>query len=300
MLIVRYSAFFNADISSGNKYFELVISLMTVNKFLQPYVGLKVIIYTMHSYKKSFEVLLEKYGFSYEVWDLDAMHPQFWHNSVEFSKSLSNLTEIDKICTVRMLSDFHLLDKNAYRLLIGADVYFLGIPDEVLGFVWSGSAEKKEKILYMRDMYTFGGFEYKIRHWAGEHLSGLLGDFYCLAPEVTLDVSAVQGCLRMIDSWPVVPSRYDPTPPHNLSGVTTPEQQAASLLLAPFGGTKLPANRYSHYQYFPELVLLHSHTLAFPLTHLGDEFVREFVAIIGVEPNVSQLSGAQEPILSGQ
>lgn len=85
--------------------------------------------------------------------------------------------------------------------------------------------------------------------------------------------------MKMIDRWPLEPSRYDPPIPM----ATTPEQHAAAILLYPFGGQALPSNRYAHIQYHGSLAVLHTHDVGVVLKHLGEEAVGRFTAITGFQ-----------------
>lgn len=163
MLIVRYSAFFKADQSSGRNYAELALSLMTVERNVAPFVDIKVVIYTLAEHRPSVEALLAHFGFASEIMALDEMMPDRYQENVAFANSLSNLTEVDRICSVRMLTDFEFLDSSSHRLLIGTDVFFLDCPQEIFAFVWG--PHKDHSILFMQDLFTFGGAEYGIRYY---------------------------------------------------------------------------------------------------------------------------------------
>lgn len=95
-----------------------------------------------------------------------------------------------------------------HRLLIGCDIFFLKVPQEVLAFTWQ--PDKQAKVLYMADVNSFAGALYKLRYYKPPILEGLLGDFYCLAPGVRLAEDAIRGCLKMIDDWPANIHRWEP------------------------------------------------------------------------------------------
>jgi hypothetical protein len=71
-----------------------------------------------------------------------------------------------------------------------------------------------------------------------------LGDFYCLAPGVSLSREAIVACLRTIDSWPPL-DRWNP-PLINEAYAHACEQQAAAILLADFEARQLPTEGYVH------------------------------------------------------
>jgi hypothetical protein len=274
MLLIRYAAFYNADKSNEKYKAELALSLLTVELFLSPYIDTKIVIYTLSQYKPSFERLCLNYKVDIDVIDIDVRLGDRHIENANFAGSIVNSSEVDRICVVRMLTDFEILDKTAYRLLIGSDVFFLSVPQDVLSYVWGPSPDKK--VLFMQDLYTFSGAEYSIRYYNPPILKSLLGDFYCLAPGVELRRDAITGCMKMIDAWPTVPSRYDPP----IDSATTPEQHAAAILLYPFGGQALPSNRYSHVRYHKGLSVLHTHDIAAALNHLGDGVMRRFRTIM--------------------
>ena len=276
MLVVRYSAFFDENVHNRKYYNELTLSLITLERFVCNFINVEVIIYTLSQYQKSIEKLISYFSLRFRIIVLDIDLPEKYAENREFANSLSNMSDVDRLCVMRMLTDFYILDNNAYRLLIGTDIFFLDCPQELLSFVWGGGANRDAKVLYMRDMYTFAGKEYKIRYFHPPILNGLLGDFYCLAPGVSLEQEAIKGCLKMIETWPVIPSRFDPPLPEN---VTTPEQHAAAILLYPFGGEALPSDRYSHISNLHSLSVLHTHTISHAIQHLDNSFNEKFIQI---------------------
>lgn len=256
MIVVRYSAFFDEKVNNGSYYNELTLSLITLKNFVFKFTDVEIVFYTLSQYHKAIERLMSYFTFNFKIIVLDVDFSEKYAKNREFANSLSNLTDVDRSCVVRMLTDFDVLDKNTYRLLIGTDIFFLKCPQELLSFVWSGDAKRDSKVIYMMDVNTFAGQRYKLRYYNPPILNGLLGDFYCLAPGVSLSQDAIKGCLKMIDDWPVSPSRYDPAINETW---TTPEQQAAAILLYPFGGEALSPDRYSHWIYKESLAAIHYH-----------------------------------------
>ena len=254
MLYVRYSAFFPLT-GSERREIELVLSLVTLERQLFRYTSLTVVVYTLSAYKQSYVDLCAKFAFPSQVMALDQEYaPQFarWQ---AIAAEIQHKTTADRHCIVRMLADFHILPTDAHRLLIGCDVFFLDVPQEVLRFLWS---EKKEAaVLYLTDVYSFAGIRYRLPYYHPPILEGLLGDFYCLAPGVHLTEESIHGCLKMIDAWPTGSKRWDPELAYD--GTHACEQQAAAILLQCFGGEPLPTERYSHVARLPGTAVLHTH-----------------------------------------
>lgn len=280
MLTIRYAAFFAADQSNPKLYSELALSLLTVDRHVAPYLDITVRIHTISPFVAAAEALCRHFSFPFEVVALDRIEGGRFEENAEFANALGNLTEIDRFCVIRMLSDFALLDDDGFRLLIGADVFFLDCPQEVFAFVWGPGDGKR--VLYMQDLHSFSGAEYGIRYYHPPALPSLLGDFYCLAPGVKLSRSAITGCLKMIDAWPTTPSRFVPS----TGGATAPEQQAAAILLQRFGGEALPAARYAHIHAHPDLAVLHTHNIADVFRRLGPWSVEAFQEITGFKVEI--------------
>jgi hypothetical protein len=280
MLTIRYAAFFAADRTNPKLYSELALSLMTLDRHVAPYLDLVVRIHTIGPYVAAAEKLCANFSFRSEVVALDRVIGGRFEENAEFANSLSNLTEVDRFCVIRMLSDFALLDDDGFRLLIGTDIFFLDCPQEVFAFVWGPG--DGNRVLYMQDLHSFSGAEYGIRYYHPPALPSLLGDFYCLAPGVKLSRSAITGCLKMIDVWPTSPSRFVPP----TDGATAPEQQAAAILLQRFGGEALPAERYAHIRGHSDLAVLHTHDIAEVFRRLGPWSIETFQEITGFKVEI--------------
>ena len=255
MLYVRYSAFFPL-IGTERREIELGLSMVTLEHKVSRYLPISVVIYTLAAYKQAYNALCSQFTFPSRVIALDEEYASEFARWQEIASEIQNKTTADQHCIIRMLADFHILPREAHRLLIGCDVFFLDVPQEVLRFVWNGN--KKDGVLYLVDRYSFAGVPYRLRFYHPPILDGLLGDFYCLAPGVRLAEDAIHGCLKMIDAWPTGPKRWEPELSYNETHAC--EQQAAAILLQPFGGEPLPAPRYSHITQVPEMAVLHSHS----------------------------------------
>jgi hypothetical protein len=255
-LYVRYCAFFPIS-GSEQMAMELALSLVTLERQVAPYVDICVIIYTLSAHKESHLGFCANFKFSTRVIALDAEYIEEFSRWQQIATEIKNKTATDQLCIIRMLADFHILPADAHRLLIGCDIFFLDIPQEVLRFVWD--QEKEAKVLYMMDVYSFAGVPYRLRHYKPPILEGLLGDFYCLAPGVQLKEKTIHGCLKMIDAWPTGPGRWDPEIIYPLTHGC--EQQATAILLQTFGGQALPRQRYSHICQLASLAVLHTHRI---------------------------------------
>lgn len=271
MLIVRYNVFFP---ETEFNYFELALSLTTLDAYVGPYIPMRVIIYTLERFKPYLTRLCSSFRFEHRVVALDRDHPDLYARNTEFAATIKNCLPVDRICINRMLCDFELLPADTHRLLIGTDIFFLDVPQEVLAFVWS--EDPKEKVLYAFDNTTFGGVKYKLTHYRPPILEGLLGDFYCLAPGVRLRRDSIIGCLRMIDAWPTTPNRYQPP---FLDVVNACEQQATAILLQQFGGITLPQERYSHWHYTPSVAVLHTHDVSKAVTNSKPEVIERYLSL---------------------
>ncbi|SDO19010.1 hypothetical protein SAMN05216360_11636 [Methylobacterium phyllostachyos] len=268
MFTVRYSALFEP--SKINTYFiELALSMATLKYFIGPYVDLKVVIYIQQRYRPKFEAFAASYGFNYKLVALD--DGPIFHHDKEFAQTIVNCEDVDRICIRRMLADFRELDVQSHRLLIGADVFFFAAPDEILRFYWSSG--NKNRVLYAADTLSFRGSLYKLKFFRAPIIEGLLGDFYMLAPGVSLTEKSIKQCLRLIDSWPVSECQFVPEVScrSNLS-----EQHAAAILLEPFGGELLPPERYNHSQYGPDSVATHWHAANLVAQRMPEAVMRIF------------------------
>ena len=265
MFYVRYSAFFPLT-GTERREIELGLSLVTLEQKLSPYLSLCVVIYTLSAYKQSYLDLCARCAFSSQVIALDEEHAADFARWQAIASKIRNKTAADQHCIVRMLADFRLLPSDAHRLLIGCDVFFLDVPQELLRFVWNEN--KKGGVLYLTDAYSFAGVPYRLRYYHPPILDGLLGDFYCLAPGVHLTEESIHGCLKMIDAWPTGPKRWEPELAYD--GTHACEQQAAAILLQPFGGEPLPTERYSHITQHSGMAVLHSHGFEDVLGTLDD------------------------------
>lgn len=267
MLSIRYSAMFTRESHPG-AYAELAHSLAGVQLHVAPYAPARVIVYTSPAAEPSVRRLLARTELAHELLVLDPGADAAFAEAQAFAASIATATPVDRICIARMLTDFRLLPADGHRLLLGADVVFLDVPDELLEFAWQ--QRPRAGVAYAVDTVTFGGRRYRLRYWRGQLLDGLLGDLYCLAPGVSVPAEAVRGALRVIDSWPVE-RRYDPA--IDPSWITC-EQQAAAMVLAPFGGQELPPERYSHRKWRRGMAALHTHDLGRLPRYLKPEHAR--------------------------
>lgn len=282
MLTVRYSALFEPSLHE-QKYLEMTLSLLTLEHFVAPYVKLEVILYVNSEFSSAFRELMLNFSFTYRLYC--PLASAQYENDRQFVSTIERAEDVDKICIIRMLNDFRELSCSNYRLLIGTDVFFFGIPDELLSFCWSEDPDKR--VLYMADVTTFRGGLYQLRYFKKNILEGLLGDFYCLAPGVSLREDSITGCLKMIDGWPVQPSRYIPA----IAGRSTQcKQQAASILLHQFGGELLPPVRYSHNQIGPEVIVCHTHDLGQAIRHVPQTVLMRFLSITGLKTRIEAFS----------
>ena len=270
MLYVRYSAFFPLA-GSERREIELGLSLVMLEHKVSRYLSLSVVIYTLAAYKQAYIELCNQFTFPSRVIALDEEYVSEFARWQEISSEIQNKTTADQHCIVRMLADFHILPKDAHRLLIGCDVFFLDVPQEVLRFVWNEN--KRCGVLYLVDGYSFAGVPYRLRYYHPPILDGLLGDFYCLAPGVHLGEDAIHGCLKMIDAWPTGPKRWEPELSYDQTHAC--EQQATAILLQPFGGEPLPTERYSHIVQHPGMAVLHSHGFEDVLGMLDDSSLEQ-------------------------
>lgn len=259
-------AVFPAD-HAHQAFRELALSLVTLEAFVAPHIELEVVIYTTRRFVASLSAHCDQLDLNCRLIAIDEREQGAADQA--FASSLQHLTLVDRICVVRMLSDAELLNPSRYRLLLGADVFFLEPPTEVIDFARGGTG-----VLYMQDHLSTKG-PYRIRYFEGDTLESFLGDFCCLSPGVQFGREAVMDCLRMIDAWPTEPSRYDPP----LPGVTTPEQHAASILLARFAGRALPTERYAHI--VEGECVMHTHTLFDVLVHLAPSVRHRYAETLG-------------------
>lgn len=272
MLKVRYSAQFEP--SSDNLYYrELALSLVTLQHFVAAYADVSVVLYVKSKHKEKFAKLISLFDFECEL--VAPEEGPHFAADYQFAQSVTHCEEVDRICIRRMLTDFRDLNINDHRLLLGSDVFFLAIPDDLLQFYWSYSGENR--ILYMADTTNFRGSPYKLRFFNAPILEGLLGDFYLLAPGVSLAEKSIKQCLRLIDSWPVSQSRYVPGIDYRS---TQSEQQAASILLQPFGGKMLAPERYSHSLIGPDSIVVHTHALNDVIPRLPQIVIDRFMVAL--------------------
>lgn len=254
-LVIRYSALFD-DTSKEPKDIErvseLVCSLLSLKLFLFPYLDCHLVIYTLDCYKPRLQEILnylEINNFSFIFLDSK--------EDIAVAESIKNCTHVDRIVIRRMLADFRELPSSTFRLLMGADCYFFQPPQEIISYTWNKNPP--HKILYMIDNFTFRGIPYKLRFYRPEILKGLLGDFYCLAPGVSLNRESIIRCLKLIDDWPLE-DRWIPSLPRNMKNlVHACEQQAVAMLLGQFPGKALSSSLYNHWMPRSSCVLLHSH-----------------------------------------
>ncbi len=248
-LTLRYCALFGAHTETERQYGEFCLSAASVKHFLAPYVDLSIVLYTLPEYAESVQRVLNQLDLRHEIELLDNVE------DAQFADSIEHCQPIDRICIRRMLQDFRALDDDSFRLLMGTDCFLLGVPDEVISFTWNPRRERM--VLYAQDVTTFGGVPYKLRYWRGRLLDGLLNDFYCLGPGVTLQPDAIRKCLRLIDRWPPT-GRFDP--PYD-GPVHACEQMAAAMMLAQYNSEPLRPDRYSHMSISLDTVMVHTHDL---------------------------------------
>lgn len=247
--IIRYSAWFGMQ--DRYRWRQLTFAMTTMKRFILPYLDAELVVYTLQRHQPDLARMAEYLELPFQIVAIDADADR-WREVSDFANSIQHCSEVDRICIVRMLTDFHLLPPDSCRLLVDTDFYFLRPPDELLQFCWAGG-EAGTKVLFATDNYTFGGHHYELPFFSGPILNGLIGALYCMAPGVHLSQGAIQGCLRLIDHWPPVRERYKPI----YQFVHACEQQAAAIMLAPFGGRALPRDRYSHVRAFSTTVAVH-------------------------------------------
>jgi hypothetical protein len=275
VLHVRYCAFFAAS-RTQSSCVELLLSLLTLEQHVAPYIDLRVVIYTLAVYRDGLQRLSSHFKFPFSIVALDIEFAAKYAEWSAVANSIQHALPVDRLCVVRMFADFHILPVHEHRLMIGCDVFFLKVPQELLAFVWR--ARKTYKVLYLSDVYSFAGVPYRLRYYHPPILEGLVGDFYCLAPEVHLHENAIHGCLKMIDDWPTVPGRWDP--PLSSTMVHACEQQAAAILLQPFKGESLPVERYANNFENRGLTVFHGHATKFVVRLLDEATMARSRAIV--------------------
>jgi len=275
VLHVRYSAFFPVSRTESNCV-ELLLSLLTLEQRVAPYIDLRVVIYTLTIYRAGFQRLSTQFKIPFSIIALDTEFAAKYAEWTAVANSIQHALPVDRLCIVRLFADFHVLPADEHRLMIGCDVFFLEVPQELLAFIWKG--KKKSKVLYLSDAYSFAGVPYRLRYYHPPILEGLVADFYCLAPGVKLHENAIHGCLKMIDDWPTIPRRWDP--PLHSSIVHACEQQAAAILLQPFKGESLPVERYANNFENPGLTVFHGHATKFVVKRLNEDIMARSRAII--------------------
>lgn len=278
-LYVRYCAFFPIT-RSQDIAIELLLSVTTLEEQVSRYANITLVFYTLSAYKQSYLDLCAMFSFPSRVIALDEEYATELTRWEEIANEIKHKTNTDHRCIIRMLADFHILPTDQHRLLIGCDIFFLKVPQEVLAFIWN--PDKQAKVLYMADVNSFAGALYKLRYYKPSILEGLLGDFYCLAPGVRLTEEAIRGCLKMIDDWPANIHRWEPTA--KLDGTHACEQQAAAILLQPFGGQLLPVGRYSHVTVLSDLAVIHTHSISNITVILDDKVKARAKELLAVWP----------------
>lgn len=254
-MIVRYSIL--SDDTSKNpkdirRVAEFICSIISVKIYLLPYTECTIVIYTLQRYLNRLQEILNY---------LEIKNAAFVimenEEDIAFADSIKNCSVVDRICIRRMLADFRELPESSFRLLLGTDCYFFRVPHEVISYTWNQNHEAK--VLYMIDNQTFRGKRYKLRFYRSPILEGLLGDFYCIAPGVSLKRESIMSCLKLIDDWPLY-QRWQPDLPKFMKKkVHACEQQAAAMLLGQFPGKALPSSLYNHNLPKNGCVLLHAH-----------------------------------------
>lgn len=252
-LVIRYCVMFDdrtEDIQDKVRMAEFIFSLVSVKHYLLPFIECEFYIYCSR---------LNQDRVSFVMSYLDIKPVQFLvmddEQDIEFAGSIRYCTSVDRICIRRMLFDFRSLPQDRFRLLIGTDIYFFKIPDEIICRNYGNDG--KYDVPYLADTTTFRGELYRLRFWHGSLLPGLLGDFYLLPPRLQIDRSAIISALRIIDSWSPL-KRYLPELPKGLrNNVHSCEQQATSIVLGQWQGYALPPDRYMHYLPKPTMAVLH-------------------------------------------
>ncbi len=278
-LYVRYCAFFPIT-RAQDIAIELLLSVASLEQQVSRYAKITLVFYTLSAHKQNYLDLCSMFSFPSRVIALDEEYASELTRWEEIANEIKHKTQTDHRCIVRMLADFHILPADQDRLLIGCDIFFLDVPQELLAFIWN--PVKQAKVLYMTDVNSFAGSLYKLRYYKPPILEGLLGDFYCLAPGVHLSEDAISGCLKMIDDWPTGPERWDPTPP--LEGTHACEQQAAAILLQPFGGQVLSPLRYSHWTLHEGLAVAHTHVIVDISQRLNSKTMARAKELLAVWP----------------
>jgi len=263
MLYVRYSALFPV-VRTQSYCVELLLSLLSLEQRVARYLDLCVVIYTLADFKQGFLNLCTHFDFPTRVIALDEEYASLYKCWNDFASTIRQKMQVDQLCIIRMLADFHILPPSEHRLLTGCDIFFLDVPQELLRFVWK--EKKKKKVLYLQDVFSSAGVPYRLRYYPHPILEGLVGDFYCLAPGVHLEEADIRNCLTMIDTWPTSPGRYDPLSCIEETG--TCEQQATAILLQPWGGKPLPLDRYAHFYQNQTLAVFHGHATQFVASRL--------------------------------
>ncbi len=231
---------------------QLVFSLLSLKLFVLPYAGAcSIIIYTLDKYIPPLKKNLDSLSIAnYDFYILDSP------SDIDFAESLENCSEVDRICVRRMLADFRVLPVDSFRLLLGNDIYFFSPPQEIIS--WTFNLNPSVNVLYMIDDFFFKEQPYKLRYYRPEILGGLLGDFYCIAPGVSLERTSIVSCLRLIDDWPPYRRWIPELPRHMTKMVHACEQQAAAMLLGQFVGKALPSSLYNNYVPRKNCVVLHT------------------------------------------
>jgi hypothetical protein len=248
-MIVRYSLLATAVLDHPrmqSNILELASSLASLARHVRPHLNVRLVIKTSEPLQDCLQGLCRALGFRH--W----LVAPYQKHQLEFGEMVRSGELTDQLCVARFLADFEDLPTDRFRLLVGNDCHFLAPPLELIEFVRSGVSNR---MLYAVDTHTWGGVRYRLKHFAGPTIPGLLGDFYCLAPGVTLSPDEIIGTVRMIDAWP--PDRWIPDLP-GPPRVHALDQQAAAILLTKVDGQELDPVRYSHWCYTSSSVMAHA------------------------------------------
>jgi tetratricopeptide (TPR) repeat protein len=266
-LVIRYSVLFDPlnDIGRG---IQLSCSLLSLKLYLFPYVPYHLVFYTAPKLCSSIRAICTCLDIPASTYSFIYLNDE---EDRKFSEDIHQATPTDRICIRRMLADFRELPSDNFRLLLGSDCYFFSPPHELIAFAWSSTA--KFKVIYAVDNFTFSEKLYSVPYWQANVLAGLLGDFYCLAPGVSLSRASIVGCLKLIDNWPSSGRLI----PGDRFVAHACEQIAAAILLAQFPSRALPDSLYVHWVYKPGCVMLHGKNPDNLLSVMPSELAKKLV-----------------------
>eukprot|EP00931_Biecheleriopsis_adriatica_P073615 TRINITY_DN47864_c0_g1_i1.p1 TRINITY_DN47864_c0_g1~~TRINITY_DN47864_c0_g1_i1.p1 ORF type:complete len:556 (+),score=89.42 TRINITY_DN47864_c0_g1_i1:158-1825(+) len=265
-LIVRYSVL-DPDPSRG--YVQrtglpmLKSSLCLAERFLKPAVQHTMctkpsyVVYTDHGTHEAVERLLLR-----DFADLDASRikvinldeDEFDNERLEAVRSL-RLDPVNAASVRRTLADAAILPSQSGRLLLGLDVSFLAIPQELFRRV---AELRYRQALYMIDFFHDPDEDayvpYTLTGYVGPQCPGLLGDFVFLGPGVNISVASIKAKALWYAEQPCVPWRTVPPSQGNIrTAYHGIDQFALSLAVGeaveppgPGGCLQLPQDQYLH------------------------------------------------------